>query len=218
MGQKTLRGFALGEVVSALQKAVRRGDVAQSVAWCAELDQSGFGNYAWKRLLIIMSEDIGPAWPEGPAVIAALRRSWDEYIEGAKGRKGGSERIFITHAAILLARAPKSRIVDEAIWATYGRPEPMFGEIPDEALGVFTQRGRSMGRKLGTPEGDRFWYDVESVLVNEVEFDNPFHDRYLIGEQAAFDQQGASSGGSRTEAAGSARAAAKSDDAQLFDA
>jgi replication-associated recombination protein RarA len=95
------------------------------------------------RLLIITSEDVGLAWPEGPAVIGALYESWKEL----KRRRNGNrpKRLMVMHAACALTRAPKSRRMDEAVWATYGRPE--WFEIPDEALDRHTQAGRDLLRK-----------------------------------------------------------------------
>ena len=58
---KTHGGYLAGEVTSALQKSIRRGDERGAVFWASELDLSGYGKYVWKRLKIIASEDIGPA-------------------------------------------------------------------------------------------------------------------------------------------------------------
>lgn len=187
-----MRGFTLGEVVSALQKSIRRSDEKQSVQWAAELDQSGFGSYLWNRLTIITSEDVGVAWPEGPAVIAALRHSYEEMV--AKGRRGGAERIFVIHATMLLARAKKSRRVDVAIWSAYGHDKPEFPEIPDYALDWHTARGRSMGRSPETSEGMRHWLDEASKLVNEDETatEEPYMERFLSSSDEIFNRQGGS--------------------------
>jgi hypothetical protein len=192
--QKTIRGFVVGEVVSALQKAVRRSDEVAAVSWAAELDQSGFASHVWNRLEVICSEDVGPAWPMGPVVIAALRSNYDR---AAKRARNGTERIFLAHAAMLLAQAPKSRRVDAAIWATYGYAEPMVPEIPDEALDVHTDRGRRMGRRSGTKAGDDHWDEEASKLIDPetgatidpVEDLGPWYDRYWHAEQATFFDQ-----------------------------
>ena len=55
----SIGGYKLGEVASALQKSIRRGDEPQALFWSTELDLSGYTEYAWKRLRIITSEDIG---------------------------------------------------------------------------------------------------------------------------------------------------------------
>ena len=140
----TARGFEFGIATSALQKSIRRGDEAGAVTWATELDQGGFHAYLVDRLAITCSEDIGLAWPEGPAVIGALRTSYERHLSYKKG-KTGFERLFVVHAALLLARAPKSGLRDIAIWATDAREDTM-SELPDVALDWFTRAGRAMGR------------------------------------------------------------------------
>jgi len=180
--QRTIRGYLVGEVTSALQKSIRRSDEEQAVWWAAELDQSGFGSYCWNRLQVIMSEDVGVAWVEGPAVIGALKASWDAAI--ARGNTNYPERLFVVHAAMALARAPKSRRVDHAIWAAYGSKEQRF-EIPDYALDMHTQRGRAMGR------GDEHFEQEAGLLVGEAELGaDPYKEHYDVADEAVFAKQG----------------------------
>jgi replication-associated recombination protein RarA len=146
---RTRGGFALDEVASALQKAVRRGEERQAIFWATELDLSGYGNYAWKRLRIICSEDVGLAWAEGPAVIRALSDTWQDTRKAEKDRppERSSAMLFLVHAVCLLARAPKSRLVDNAGTVFYsGDREAIRLEIPDHALDHHTARGRRLGR------------------------------------------------------------------------
>ncbi len=57
MRYRTVRGYDLGEVVSAMQKAIRRGDARLAGYWAIELFESGYHGYAWRRLLTISAED-----------------------------------------------------------------------------------------------------------------------------------------------------------------
>jgi hypothetical protein len=41
----TKRGYEFGEVSSAMQKAIRRGDTRLAGYWALELWASGYGNY-----------------------------------------------------------------------------------------------------------------------------------------------------------------------------
>ena len=50
----TKRGYDLGEVASAMQKAIRRADTRLAGYWALELWHSGFGPYVWRRLLILI--------------------------------------------------------------------------------------------------------------------------------------------------------------------
>jgi replication-associated recombination protein RarA len=142
---RTRGGYLLSEVVSALQKEIRRGQLDNAVYWSAELDLSGYGEYLWRRLRIITSEDVGPAWPDGPAVIDALYSWWQKH----KSKRGGSPELFIVHAVILLCRSEKTRLVDHVLTAHYvGHDDELRREIPDYALDMHTARGREMGRGL----------------------------------------------------------------------
>ena len=154
LSQKTVRGFVLAECMSALQKAIRRCDERAAVCWAVEMDQSGHGKMLWNRLLIICSEDIGLAEPHLPAQIRALYENWNDLA----GKPAIPNRLFTLHAVMLMARARKSRRVDNAIWASYAVEEPLLDEIPDYALDYHTKRGRQMGSKMGDQSG----YEVEN--------------------------------------------------------
>lgn len=159
MQSRTVRGFVLGECVSALQKAIRRCDEQSAVTWAVEMDQSGFGAMLWNRLLIIASEDIGLAEPTLPANLRALYDNWKD----AKARRNAHmpERLFVMHAVMLLARAKKSRYVDNAIWATYAVEQPLVAEIPEYALDGHTARGRAL-RRANTEAGAPDSYHLEN--------------------------------------------------------
>jgi MgsA AAA+ ATPase C terminal len=106
---------------------------------------SGFGNYVWKRLRIIASEDVGLTLTETVIAVRALYENWNELRKTVKPPYEGFVRIFLLHAAVLLARAPKSRMLDHALIAMYAGERPRF-EVPDHALDRHTERGRRMGR------------------------------------------------------------------------
>jgi replication-associated recombination protein RarA len=153
----TRRGYELALVVSALQKAIRRGQEADAVFWVLEMDASGFTAYAWRRLAIVASEDVGLADPEAVLLVRALRDNWIDAKAYDKRATGG---LFLVHATLTLSRARKSRIADNALVAIQADRERR--EIPDVALDVHTKAGRAMGR------GWRHFID-ESGLVAAVE-------------------------------------------------
>ena len=68
----TKNGYNLDEVVSALQKSIRRGMEEESLYWANELAVSGYGQYLWRRLGVTVSEDIGLAEPMAPVIISSL--------------------------------------------------------------------------------------------------------------------------------------------------
>jgi len=138
---ETRRGYDAREVVSALQKAVRRSDPDAALYWATELDRSGFGPWCWKRLRVICSEDVGPA---APGLASDLRALYENWVDGRRN-KGGEEVLYLTHAVIALATAPKSRIVDWGL-LHHSSDHVERREVPDEALDKHTLRGRRMGR------------------------------------------------------------------------
>lgn len=142
----TITGYQFGEVASALQKSVRRGLGEQAVWWAVELDRSGYGEYAWKRIRIIASEDIGLADTQAAILIRSLYENWKDQ-RAKKDRKHEPERLFLIHAVLYLAAAPKSRMVDWTLIATYGdRDSGPRREIPDFARDKHTAAGRRMDR------------------------------------------------------------------------
>jgi hypothetical protein len=154
-------GYRCDEVASALQKSIRRGLEREALHWASELELGGWGRYVWKRLTIMVSEDVGLAEPHLPATIRALYENWLEESKRSKEeRYAGFRRIFLVHAVVLLARARKSRLLDHALVVVYAgeRPSP---PVPDFALDRHTQAGRRKGR------GYRHFVEEGSKLANE---------------------------------------------------
>ena len=151
----TRNGYEFGEVASALQKEIRRGNEVEAGFWAFELEKSGYYRYVWKRLCIIASEDIGMANPQAAILVNSLRETY-MFIRDAS-RKGASVDFnILAHAVLYLARSPKHREVDE-----YGNllERDIQGlAIPDYALDMHTKAGRGMGR--GSRE---FWEEGAKV-------------------------------------------------------
>lgn len=152
-------GYKNGEVASALQKAIRRGKEREALFWATELDLAGYGNYVWKRLRIIASEDVGLADPEAVILTRVL---YDNWVESKKAKDEGAMPLFLLHAVLVLARAKKSGIAVHAWMAFYeGDRQAMGIEIPDHALDMHTARGRQMGR------GKKHFLEEAGRLDNE---------------------------------------------------
>lgn len=177
----TRRNFAFDLVASSLQKCIRRGQEEAAVYWALELDASGYTAYAWRRLLVIVSEDVGLAWPEGPAVIHALHQNALTLEAGARGRRQGVGRLQLVHAVLALSRARKSRIVDHALIAISA--DESVREIPGVAADKHTKRGRAMGRGL------EHFFEEGSLLANletgELEYEPHLPDPYRERAMAA---------------------------------
>lgn len=164
----TRNGHPLGEVASAFQKSIRRGLEDEALHWGVELDTSNYGEYAWKRMRIMCSEDVGLAEPHLPATIYALYQNWVDQRR-KRDTKHGPERLFLIHAIILLVRARKSRIVDHALITYYGNHDRRA--IPDVALDKHTASGKRMGRGV-----DHF-FDEGIQLANKAELNDPYQEK-----------------------------------------
>ena len=162
----TVNGHSLPEVVSALQKCIRRGLVDDALYWAVDMYLTGYDEYCWKRLKVIASEDVGPAEPHLPATIAALYATYTE-LKKKKDETHAPQRLQLVHAVILLAQARKSRVVDHALIYHFGNHAQLKREIPDCALDKHTLRGKQMGRGF-----DHFFAEG-GKLVNEVG-DDPY--------------------------------------------
>jgi replication-associated recombination protein RarA len=160
------RGYDFHELLSALQKDIRRGNEYQAVFWAVELES--FNPTAlWNRLRVIASEDIGIANPLAPLVIDVLEKEYD-----ARRRENDSYRLFLVHAILFLARSCKSRIVDDFLSVVYGeiQHEDKKLPIPDYALDMHTHRGRKLGRSY------EHFFSEGCKLKNEP-FENPYTEK-----------------------------------------
>lgn len=166
---KTHGGYALDEVTSALQKCIRRGLEEEAMYWALEMADSGYGQYLWRRLMIIAAEDIGLADPHALIVTTI---GWLATKETTKSftQPPGMKTEFLGMVILHLCRASKNREGDDFCWYIMGRRKRGWRmPIPDYALDEHTERGRQMGR------GEAFWYEQASQLTKEVEVDgNPY--------------------------------------------
>lgn len=177
--QFTPHGYPLDEAISAVQKCIRRGDEENAWQWTLEVE-SRYYRYIWYRLEVIASEDVGPADPTIPILVATLR---DQYFRMRDKKGQPSELLPLCHAVLALARAPKTRVVDDLLchgidrWQRAGHREL---DLPDVALDKHTTRGRDMGR------GWDHFNDEGTRLAGEVEGLNPYKELASRARQNGF--------------------------------
>ncbi|MFI5284126.1 MAG: hypothetical protein ACHQ0J_13500 [Candidatus Dormibacterales bacterium] len=165
-------GFKLGEVSSAMQKSIRRGLEEDALFWASELDLSGYGNYAFKRLRIIASEDVGLADSQVAVEVRCLYENWLE-VRKAKPEERLDGALFLAHAVLLLSRALKSRIVDHALMVFWFGGERKGWSIPDYALDQHTSRGRRLKR------GVKHFFSEGALLANPAALPDHYAKRAL---------------------------------------
>ena len=148
----TPNGYNPYEVVSAMQKHIRRGHEYEAYWWAHELVINKQATWVWRRLLTIACEDIGPGDPSAVCIVKACRDAWDD-VCGKDIEK--AEWSILAHAIIHLCRAPKSRSADDLshlVWLKKegrdpetreldGAPKEAL-EIPGFALDMHTVRGK----------------------------------------------------------------------------
>ena len=140
---RTHNDFPADEVISALQKEIRRGNTENAVLLAYEMLQTSPQMEAklWKRLLVIAVEDIGMGNPQAPVLIHTLYKTHQEFSEGAIDRP-----LFAIHAVRYLCGCEKDRSSDEMLnWVKHSGELP---EIPDYAIDMHTARGQEMGRGI----------------------------------------------------------------------
>lgn len=147
----TKGGYDFYEVSSAMQKAIRRADIAVAGFFALELWESGFRDYVWKRLFTISAEDcFGIITNE----IEALWQGHELVNKKATSPKG---RIFVSKAVILLCECRKCRDADHLQNLIYDRKEIDVEKwiedvrlnpipIPQYTFDVHTRRGKKQGR------------------------------------------------------------------------
>lgn len=137
--------YKLDEVVSALQKEIRRGNELMAKYWALEMNESGFWRYCFRRLQVIAGEDIGLANPEAMILVSS---TYSSLLAQDKIRKIIQvDNNIIGMVVVYLARSPKSRHIDYLGGCILKRKEQGWKpEIPDYAIDSHTERGREMGR------------------------------------------------------------------------
>ena len=139
----TQNGYFLDEVISALQKDIRRGNEYESMFWCFELIPK-FEGYLWRRLIIISQEDIGLAEPSILTFLPSQRTLFFEYRDEGKD---GPAKLIMANTILAMCRARKSREADHfqcVVAQDFLRGTKLA--IPDYALDKHTVGGRNLGR------------------------------------------------------------------------
>lgn len=166
---KTQNGYNLMEAISALQKEIRRGNEEDAYYWALELTPL-YEAYLWRRLVVIVNEDIGIANFPLLVLVPQQRAAYFEFRSTRNGN--GSAKLILATTILALCRSPKSRIADE--FNTVVEQERRHGKripIPDYALDKHTGRGRKMDRSY------QHWLDEGCKLEPFADTPNPYIQR-----------------------------------------
>jgi replication-associated recombination protein RarA len=158
---KTKNGLQADQVISALQKEIRRGNVENACLLAYEMivTSASLENFLWERLKIISVEDIGLGEPNAPVVIQNLYT-----IRASLKNKEGERRLLAFHATRYLCHCKKDRTSDEMLtWIQHtsklGKTKPV---IPDYAIDTHTAEGKEKGR------GHLHFFEEASKVLPEI--------------------------------------------------
>lgn len=166
----TRNGYACDEVISALQKSIRRGLEEQACMFAYELYISSpqLEEKMWRRLLTISVEDIGMGNPMAAVVVNSLSQMRLNFDYADNDRT-----IYFIHAIRYMCASEKDRSSDllkNICIKSFAMGR--LPEIPDVALDKHTRRGQQMGR-------DSFHFLHEaSVVTPQAKIDNNYKERY----------------------------------------
>ena len=190
---RTWHGYAVDEVASAVQKCIRRGYEDQALYWSFEMMESPNKSHytnLWNRLKVIASEDVGIGQPMMPILIDVLWRNWKEK----------KDHVFTVNAIIALVRAPKSRIVDNAInmikseWKLNQVKQLALDSLDETQLipvippafdkrnvpGYAIDKHTRAGKKHGLGKAD--FYEEGAKLNNKAPIRDPYEARAIAGD------------------------------------
>lgn len=169
----TEHGFAADEVISALQKSIRRGlvDNALLLGWEMYVTSPEMEAMLWSRLCVISVEDVGLGNAQAPILVNTLFEMHQRYPRPEHDRF-----MFAAHAIRVMAGGPKDRTTDEmASWARQSvRLGERLPEIPDAALDMHTRRGQEMGRDY------RWFVEEASRVIPEIPDKDQTYRRWIV--------------------------------------
>jgi hypothetical protein len=130
-----VRQHSVFELLSTLQKAIRRNDEREALLAAWQLDANAgdfriakkFGGQLWSAMRKICSEDVGIANFGLVREIRSLQANW---IKATRTNNYHEPwRLFTVHAVLLLCRSPKSRLVDHACITFSGNLQQVCDEL-----------------------------------------------------------------------------------------
>ena len=167
----TKNGYHADEVISALQKCIRRGleEEASMFAYELYLTSPELEEKMWSRLMTISVEDIGLGNPMACVIVQSLNEIRKQFDYQAVDRP-----LFFVHAIRVLCSSQKDRSSDLLKNIVMERiAQGDFEPIPDVALDKHTRRGKEMGRDL------QHFLDEASKVVPEMDVDNDYKERLV---------------------------------------
>ncbi len=166
----TRNGFQGDEIISSLQKSIRRGLTEEACQFAYEMyiTSPQMEEKLWRRLIAISVEDIGMGDINASQIINNLSQMRNNFAYS-----DGDRAIFFIHAIRYLCECEKDRSTDllkNIIIKSFAMGK--IPTIPDYALDKHTVRGAAMGR-------DSFHFLNEaSMVIPQKKVSNNYKERY----------------------------------------
>ncbi|WP_430791079.1 hypothetical protein [Actinoplanes sp. G11-F43] len=155
------RGLACDELISALQKYVRRSETEECLLIAREMYETSeeLAHHLWERLVFIASADVNDGTFLAPVIVETLRaqclrQPWAE-------QQGW---LFVAQAVRYLCQSPKDMTTEDmCMWGHHVMTEGLRSpRIPEYAIDNHTRRGQLAGR------GVKHFLEVGCQVTNEV--------------------------------------------------
>ncbi len=168
---KTRNNYNADEVISALQKSIRRSNEIDACKFAYELylTSEELEEKLWKRLLVISVEDVGLGNPNASVIVNNLYQ-----MRKAFNYQDIDRPLFFVHAVRVLCNSKKDRSSDllkNIVEKEFNKG--ILPEIPDYALDMHTRRGQEMGRDIN------HFINVASTTTPNLEVDNDYKEEFL---------------------------------------
>ena len=147
--EKSLHGYSLDVLISALQKSIRRGheDLAIRVATELMATSPELEDYVWRRLLVICAEDIGKGNYMATVIVKSL---YDSSLLLSDGQAESDRRILLVHAIRFLCAQDKDRhtLIGQKMGRGYEyflqESSKVFPDINKEEVSILKERLRTL--------------------------------------------------------------------------
>ncbi len=170
---RTLHDLPADEVISSLQKEIRRGNTENAALLAYEMliTSAEMEEYLWHRLQVISVEDVGYGNLQAPVLVEALFQ-----MHHRIARPRGDRYLYAIHAVRVLSESQKERGSDFLLnWLRQAVEEDgVLPQIPDYALDMHTRRGQEMGRDYS-----HFINEASRVAPEIPDIDNTYRERLL---------------------------------------
>ncbi len=170
---RTVHDLPADEVISSLQKEIRRGNTENAALLAYEMlsTSAEMEEYLWGRLQVISVEDVGYGNLNAPILIETL---YQMHFRIARPR--GDRYLFAIHAVRVLCQSQKERGSDDLNnWVNQAiEQKGVLPVIPDYAIDMHTRRGQEMGRDYF-----HFLMEASKVMPEMPDRDFTYRDRLL---------------------------------------